>query len=219
MNSDNEGAYRATIAPVFIRAIPNVVCLDQAMFRTRHAEKRIEDPFMVIRNGNLDHARELISSGLINVRQTRWSGFTLLHRAAEIGHTALCELLIDAGIDVNTRSARGWLSPLHVALGNGYTETAERLIARGASPWLRNKAKQDPFEYGAQKGFKKICDEFRLKVLKQSMERDLRRQALVLDSSTSRSEDVAENDIHRIDELKTGKEEEEDCGEEEVEER
>ena len=137
--------------------------------------KRVEDPFIAIRSGNIEHMQELIRSGSIDIKHTRWSGFTLLHRAAEIGHSDLCELLVDAGLDINTRTARGWFTPLHIALGNGYTDLAERLIHRGANPWLHNKQRQDPFEYGARKGYKKLCEEFRVKVVKAFMEKDLQR--------------------------------------------
>lgn len=135
---------------------------------------RIDDPFIKIRTGDVEEVRDLLLSGRMNPNKTRWSGFSLLHRAAEIGHTELCLLLLDeGGISVNVRSTRGWYTPLHIALANGYLETANALINRGADPWARSKYGEDPFDYGAKRGFRQLCDEFRTKVMKEDMKRSI----------------------------------------------
>lgn len=138
------------------------------------AVKVAGDPFLVIERGDLEEVLDLIKSGE-NVNRVRWSGFSLLHRAAQLGQTDICQLLIDNGADVNIRSARGWYTPLHSALANGYVETGEYLLTRGAKPWAKSKYKEDPFDYGAKRGYKGICTDLRNKVAKLEMAISLRR--------------------------------------------
>ena len=143
--------------------------------RSPPKERPKVDPFMLIRRGDMAEIKEKIENKEVNLNATRWSGFTLLHRAAEIGHTELCDFLINAGIPPDIRSARGWLTPLHVALGNGYLETAELLIDRGANPWKKNKYREDPFDYGCKRGFVKICDEFKAKFIAIQLKENVQR--------------------------------------------
>lgn len=137
---------------------------------------RIDDPFLKVRNGQLDELRNRLESGDLNAHSTRWSGFTMLHRAAEIGHNDLCQLFIEVGkVPVNTRSVRGWYSPLHIALANGHMETAYFLISMGANPWMKSKYGEDPFDYGGKRGFGVICEELKKKVQREDMKRSLQR--------------------------------------------
>jgi ankyrin repeat protein len=132
------------------------------------------DPFQIIAAEDLDSITKMLDDG-VQVGHTRWSGFSLLHRAAQLGNTDICQILIDRGADVNIRSAKGWYTPLHCALANGYAETAEYLITRGANPGLLSKYKEDPFDYGAKKGYKGICTDLRNKTAKMEMVHSLRR--------------------------------------------
>lgn len=136
------------------------------------------DPFFFIRKGDMNQIKEQLEKTTININVTRWSGFTLLHRAAEIGHNELCEYLIERGISPNTRCARGWYTPVHIALANGHIDTAEILISKGGNPWLKSKYKEDAFQYGNKRGFVKIVDEFRMKVIKNDMQESLKRNQL-----------------------------------------
>ena len=77
----------------------------------------------------------------------RWSGITLIHPAAENGHTDLCEILIKYGADLNCRSTFGWLTPLHLSLGNGYEDTALLLAENNADIWWKNKIGEDASTY------------------------------------------------------------------------
>lgn len=145
------------------------------------------DPFMIIRRGDIDEIRKMLESGKVNLHQTRWTGFTFLHRAAEIGHSELCLLLIDLGIPVNVRSTRGWYTPLHIALGNGYLDTAMKLIEQGGNPWTKSKYNEDAFEFGIKRGFQKITEEFRLKIIKMDMKKVLGRHDQLLGGSSTKA--------------------------------
>ena len=155
------------------------------------ASSNMPDPFLIIRRGDIDELRNLLQLGKINIHKTRWSGLTLLHRAAEIGHTDLCEFLVENGLNINERCTRGWHTPLHCALANGYIDTAAKLIAMGADSWKKNKSGDDPFRHGAKRGHKKICEEFRLKVLRQTMQQDLERNMSVMNPGTGNNHNEA----------------------------
>jgi ankyrin repeat protein len=130
----------------------------------------MEDPFLLLRYGQLDQLKELISANKVSIQQTRWSGFTLLHRAAEIGCDAdILSFLVKCGISVNVRSAKGWYTPLHIALGNGYLETATALVELGADPWTKNKDDENSFDFGVKRGFRTQSEEFRTIVTKKEI--------------------------------------------------
>jgi hypothetical protein len=129
------------------------------------------DPFYFVSEGNLDALLQLLRQGekVCKVNQTRWSGFTMLHRAAQMGYTDICQILLKHGADLNMRSVRGWYTPLHLALGAGYTETAQYLLQSGAKPWTKCKDGLDAFDYAAKMGFKELSLELRSKLVKIEM--------------------------------------------------
>ena len=59
-------------------------------------------------------------------------GMTPLHHAARIGFTAAVPVLLDAGADINQKSADG-NSPMLVALINGQFDLAMQLVEKGAN--------------------------------------------------------------------------------------
>jgi ankyrin repeat protein len=72
------------------------------------------------------------TSDVVNVNQTRWSGWAPIHRAAEQGRIDIIELLLDYGAKIDSKTVWGWHSPLHLALGNGWKDCAWYLVERGA---------------------------------------------------------------------------------------
>jgi ankyrin repeat protein len=55
-----------------------------------------------------------------------------LPQAASAGHTAAVRMLLDAGVDIETRGEHNGTA-LHLAAWNGYSETVRLLVERGAS--------------------------------------------------------------------------------------
>lgn len=154
-----------------------------------------DELFRLVRDGNVKQLQELLQNNEdININCTRWSGFSLLHRAAGLGMSEICELLILHGADVKMRSTRGWYTPLHIALANGYVDTAMVLVEHGANPWSKSKYKEDPFEYGGKRGFRRISEEFRIKVMKLEMNKNLQRHKDLLQVKNHYSDDE-DNDI------------------------
>ena len=112
------------------------------------------DMFQVVRDGNIELLDRLLNeerkntdsryrkrytallhsctihSPRLSLAYLRWTGWTLLHRAAETGQSDICRLLLQRGADVNARTTRGWHTPLHLSLSSGYLETSLLLVSR-----------------------------------------------------------------------------------------
>lgn len=139
--------------------------------------KQEDQIFMDIRAGNLEKICEYIDAengnsssnrkGSSKVQKSRWSGWTLLHRAAERGHTDVCEVLLDRGAKVNGRTALGWYTPLHICLANGWTDTADMLVTRGADIYAQSKYKETPVQYASKRGYQDISHQFLEKILRE----------------------------------------------------
>jgi ankyrin repeat protein len=119
------------------------------------------DYFTAIREGNIDVIIKLISNPDCLVNKSRWSGWTMLHRAAEEGQTEICRLLVERGAKINSRTTWGWYTPLHLALSNGWKDTAMFLYENGADVTALSKCRKDPIQYGSYKGFRQLSEEFR----------------------------------------------------------
>ncbi|NQT01704.1 MAG: ankyrin repeat domain-containing protein [Planctomycetes bacterium] len=82
------------------------------------------------RNGDVNHAQQLISKGAdVNTRNRM--NWTPLHTAVTNRKQAFVELLISKGADLNAKDNRGQ-TPLHVAVNTYQKEVVELLIAKGA---------------------------------------------------------------------------------------
>jgi ankyrin repeat protein len=66
----------------------------------------------------------------------RQGGFTALHYAARDGYPGAVKVLLEAGQDINTRTAGDQSTPMLVALINGQYDIALDLLGRGADPNL-----------------------------------------------------------------------------------
>lgn len=129
-------------------------------------EEVLPDFFLLIREGNYPLLSEYIRKGLLNVEKIRWSGVTLLHRAAQCGQNEICNLLVQNGADINARTTFGWYTPFHFAISSGFKDTALLLVELGADPWKLSKYGEDAFVYGSKRGFKEVSIETRSQVVK-----------------------------------------------------
>jgi hypothetical protein len=143
----------------------NVYSLKRAAKSVIHI---VHDPFKVVSDGNLAVLRSMLNDteNPLNVNKSRWSGFSLLHRAASQGHTDICQVLIEAGANINQRSVWGWYTPLHLALANGWVDTAEFFVLAGADLRALSKSKEDACDYAIKRGYKQLGLEFRGTMLK-----------------------------------------------------
>ncbi len=74
-------------------------------------------------------------------------GLTALLLAARDGHQDTVKALLDAGADINQRSAGDRTTPLLIATINGHFDLAKRLLERGADPTLASDGGATPL-YG-----------------------------------------------------------------------
>jgi ankyrin repeat protein len=63
-----------------------------------------------------------------------WGGLSSLHLAARQGHSDVAAALLDAGADINQKTAGDQTTPLLIAIINGHFDLAKQLIDRGADP-------------------------------------------------------------------------------------
>jgi ankyrin repeat protein len=146
----------------------------------------VHDEFKIVKEGNIRILVHLLQNGL-NVNVVRWSGWTLLHRACEAGHTDICELLLSQGARLEQRTTMGWLTPLHCAIGNGYKETAFMLVEKGADPRSKNKDGLTSFQYASKRGFTRLSDDFFDKVKKyEEIKENIRRDKKFADMAAER---------------------------------
>lgn len=124
----------------------------------------VHDVFSLVKEANLPVLERMILREELNVNLARWSGFTLLHRAATEGQTDVCDLLITHGARINQRSVWGWYTPLHLALANGYEDTAKYLIEKGANVRALSKYREDCCDYAVKRGYKELAAEFRVRM-------------------------------------------------------
>jgi ankyrin repeat protein len=81
-----------------------------------------------------------------------WSGWTVLHRAANTGQTDVAELLIANGADVNEATAGFLYTPLFWAVRRGHRAMAELLISNGANVNAADARASTPLHFAAMQG-------------------------------------------------------------------
>jgi hypothetical protein len=156
--------------------------------------KIVLDPFKVVSDGDLTNLCKLLEDpeNPVSINKTRWSGFTLLHRAASQGHTDICQVLLEYGARINQRTIWGWHPPLHLALANGWEETARYLISAGANIHEKNKDKEDMCDFAIKRGYKTLGNEFRSTAIKLESARKMKeRKIRALEISRRNAEEAA----------------------------
>ena len=87
----------------------------------------------------------------------QFEGFGALHAAANNGHAAVVEQLLNRGMPVDERGNRG-ITPLFLSSINGHTKVAELLLNHGANPNLGTwDAGESPLEMAAANGHVKLA--------------------------------------------------------------
>ena len=59
------------------------------------------DDFLAVRNGNLPLLKHLIAEKKTSLTHTRWSGMTLLHRAADVAQVEIIKYLMEISADAS----------------------------------------------------------------------------------------------------------------------
>ena len=112
---------------------------------------------------DMDSAKALIAGGIdISELDTRPqiagpNGRRPLNWAAFQNNTAMIDLLLDAGADINATNLSGF-TPLHHAVEGEAIEAIELLIKKGASLDLKTKTGRTVLEIAAMSGNQKVID-------------------------------------------------------------
>ncbi len=102
-----------------------------------------------LNNGNVDDVKKLIEEG-VNVNLLR-DGITPLMIAASKGHTAVAEVIIQAGVNINERSDNGDTA-LHMAAEQTGTDVVELLLHSGIDSEAKNKFRKTALQRAEEKG-------------------------------------------------------------------
>lgn len=109
-----------------------------------------------ISKNNIKKVQTLITQGVdVNARDKE--GWTALQFAAELGHTRICQLLIQAGADINAKSTMYGETALHLAAYNGALECCKYLIQASADIHTKNNDGSTPLHLAAETGSEDIC--------------------------------------------------------------
>ena len=108
--------------------------------RAQQAQERVVGQEVLERAQNNDLIDPLSFAGLIG----GYGGQTAVLLAAREGHTHVVHALLDAGADIDQRSAADGHTPLLMAIINGHFDLAMSLMERGADILLQSDAGADP---------------------------------------------------------------------------
>mmetsp|Transcript_14017 Transcript_14017/g.26196 ORF Transcript_14017/g.26196 Transcript_14017/m.26196 type:complete len:219 (-) Transcript_14017:55-711(-) len=108
-------------------------------------------------NGRTRIIEALLRDRSTDVRQTNKYLGTALHYAAQRGHAAAVELLLDARAEIDALD-RHSDTPLSWAARSGHLDAVKKLVENRADPLLDNNASEDPIELAKANGFEEVAE-------------------------------------------------------------
>ncbi len=104
-------------------------------------------------SGNVEAVRFLLGVPVeADPRAARMNNFTPLHSAAMQGHADVCEVLLNAGAEVNVQTNPQGYASLHSAAFAGHLEAIKVLLNHGADRELVNYRKERPADTARRTG-------------------------------------------------------------------
>ena len=104
-------------------------------------------------SGNVEAVRFLLATPVgADPCAARNNNFTPLHSAAMQGHAAVCEVLIEAGAEVNVQTDPQGYAPIHSAAFAGHIGAIRVLLAHGANCGLVNYRNERPADTARRTG-------------------------------------------------------------------
>jgi ankyrin repeat protein len=114
------------------RILFSIVCISlvSAAFAGTDVSDKNDQLIQAAEDGNLTAAQAAIANGAdVN---TRLIGTTALMVASYQGHTDIVKLLLEKGVDVNSKATENNITALFPASQNGHTEVVKLLLGKGA---------------------------------------------------------------------------------------
>ena len=108
-----------------------------------------------VKGGDLITVKKLLHSNPELLHYENANKEALIHLAAGRGHTEIVKLLLEKGIDINTKTKWGW-TPLLYAINFRKVETSKLLLEKGANPNQNNVWRQTPLHFAAMTGMVSI---------------------------------------------------------------
>ncbi len=135
VNTRNGAGYTPLLSGVVGRAEPDVLgALIDAGADIHDRNFDGYNAFMLAaRRDSINIAEYLMEQGVSMHARADFNGMSVIHNAAAGGNTALMEMLLDDGFDIDDECSDGWTA-LHWAVLRGQVEAAELLLERGAYP-------------------------------------------------------------------------------------
>ncbi len=120
-------------------------------------EKRNEELFEALSNGNTEKAKALLDEGA-NVNATSKGRGTVLHGAALKGQSDLVELLVKRGAAVNAKDDKYGATPLHLAAYKGHRTVVQILLLAGADVHAKDKEGDTPLDNALSGGHRDVAE-------------------------------------------------------------
>jgi ankyrin repeat protein len=121
-------------------------------------EKKDEALLWTLQNNQPEIAKWLIIKGGANVNAKDKDGTTPLYWAAYYGHTAVAEMLLKSGPNLNVKINLFGYTPLHLAASNGHTAVVELLLKFGANVDEKDLYGNRPLHYAALNGHTAVAE-------------------------------------------------------------
>ncbi len=109
-----------------------------------------------VENGDNEIVRLLLDKGAVIDKKEKNYGRTLLHIAANKGHTSAIDLLFNMGADINSADNDGY-TPLHLASVKGYADVVNYLVNNNARVNLKDSRNNTPLHYANIYGHQKAA--------------------------------------------------------------
>lgn len=85
-------------------------------------------------------------------------GLRPIHAAAKLGHTEMCRLLLQHGVNVHIPDSVMMRTPLHLAAEAGHLSTVVELLSHGADVNAVDSFNKKPLHIAAAEGHKDIVE-------------------------------------------------------------